>query len=193
MHDQVRNLVIFEYSRQILNIYQIYSHWGAFIKKILNVFKIIKHIATNLSILLLNMYLKQKFGSKKTLFLSSSSYVRRISEKIAQRWPRRGSLNSTRTFQWASTLARWQRMFCQNFRFDVFFMCSLIEWISKLSILCPIIRRCEHNLNCEQTNLQVVVLTNTPLAEQKMIGELCHAKGIYFIVADTRGLYGCAF
>jgi ubiquitin-activating enzyme E1 len=40
---------------------------------------------------------------------------------------------------------------------------------------------------------QVVVLTNTPLKDQKIIGEYCHQKGIYFIVADTFGLFGSIF
>ncbi|KAI0243169.1 Ubiquitin-like modifier-activating enzyme 1 [Lamellibrachia satsuma] len=40
---------------------------------------------------------------------------------------------------------------------------------------------------------QVVVLTNSPLAEQLEVGEFCHQNGIYFIVADTRGLFGQVF
>ncbi|KAL2130625.1 hypothetical protein VTI74DRAFT_6152 [Chaetomium olivicolor] len=40
---------------------------------------------------------------------------------------------------------------------------------------------------------QVVVLTNTPLHLQKIIGDYCHEKGIYFIVADTFGLFGSVF
>uniref|UniRef100_V9KCN4 E1 ubiquitin-activating enzyme n=1 Tax=Callorhinchus milii TaxID=7868 RepID=V9KCN4_CALMI len=40
---------------------------------------------------------------------------------------------------------------------------------------------------------QVVVLTNSPLDEQLWIGDFCHNKGIKFIVADTRGLFGQLF
>ena len=36
----------------------------------------------------------------------------------------------------------------------------------------------------------MVILTTSTLTEQKRIGEFCHANGIYFIVADTRGLFG---
>lgn len=39
----------------------------------------------------------------------------------------------------------------------------------------------------------MVVLTNTLLAEQIIIGDYCHQKGIYFIVADTFGLFGSIF
>jgi ubiquitin-activating enzyme E1 len=40
---------------------------------------------------------------------------------------------------------------------------------------------------------QVVVLTNTPLHLQLVIGDYCHQKGIYFIAADTFGLFGSVF
>ncbi|KAI1457556.1 hypothetical protein F4805DRAFT_428214 [Annulohypoxylon moriforme] len=40
---------------------------------------------------------------------------------------------------------------------------------------------------------QVVVLTNTPLNLQLAIGDYCHSKGIYFVVADTFGLFGSIF
>ncbi|KAH6635587.1 hypothetical protein B0J18DRAFT_419199 [Chaetomium sp. MPI-SDFR-AT-0129] len=40
---------------------------------------------------------------------------------------------------------------------------------------------------------QVVVLTNTPLHTQKTVGDYCHQKGIYFVVADTFGLFGSVF
>lgn len=40
---------------------------------------------------------------------------------------------------------------------------------------------------------QVVVLTNTPLVDQILIGEYCHKKGIYVVVADTFGLFGHIF
>lgn len=38
--------------------------------------------------------------------------------------------------------------------------------------------------------MQVVVLTNSALDEQKHIGDFCHSKGIKLIIADTRGLFG---
>ncbi|KAH6856831.1 hypothetical protein B0I37DRAFT_368478 [Chaetomium sp. MPI-CAGE-AT-0009] len=40
---------------------------------------------------------------------------------------------------------------------------------------------------------QVVVLTNTPQHIQQTVGDYCHEKGIYFIVADTFGLFGSVF
>ncbi|RKU45084.1 hypothetical protein DL546_007781 [Coniochaeta pulveracea] len=40
---------------------------------------------------------------------------------------------------------------------------------------------------------QVVVLTNTPLKDQLTIGDYCHQKGIYVVVADTFGLFGGVF
>ncbi|KAM9342996.1 ubiquitin-like modifier-activating enzyme 1 isoform 1-T2 [Pholidichthys leucotaenia] len=43
------------------------------------------------------------------------------------------------------------------------------------------------------TKFQVVVLTNSTLDEQTALGDFCHSKGINFIVADTRGLFGQLF
>ncbi|RSH84322.1 uncharacterized protein EHS24_005840 [Apiotrichum porosum] len=40
---------------------------------------------------------------------------------------------------------------------------------------------------------QVVVLTNTTLAKQIEINDFCRTKGIYFIAADVRGLFGSVF
>ncbi len=40
---------------------------------------------------------------------------------------------------------------------------------------------------------QTVVLTNTPLKDQLIIGEYLHRKGIYLVVADTFGLFGSIF
>lgn len=37
---------------------------------------------------------------------------------------------------------------------------------------------------------QVVVLTQSNLEEQIWAGDFCHARGIKFIIADTRGLFG---
>ncbi|NXF87850.1 UBA1 enzyme, partial [Eubucco bourcierii] len=42
-------------------------------------------------------------------------------------------------------------------------------------------------------SFQVVVLTESPLEEQLCIGDFCHAQGICFIVADTKGLAGQLF
>lgn len=40
---------------------------------------------------------------------------------------------------------------------------------------------------------QVVVLTQSSLEEQIWAGDFCHARGIKFIIADTRGLFGQIF
>jgi ubiquitin-activating enzyme E1 len=40
---------------------------------------------------------------------------------------------------------------------------------------------------------QVVVLTDTPLTTQRAVGDYCHEKGIYVVVADTFGLFGSIF
>ncbi|KAF5540301.1 ubiquitin-activating enzyme E1 [Fusarium mexicanum] len=40
---------------------------------------------------------------------------------------------------------------------------------------------------------QVVVLTNAPIHQQKAIGDYCHSKGIYVVIADTYGLFGSVF
>lgn len=40
---------------------------------------------------------------------------------------------------------------------------------------------------------QVVVLTDTPLKDQLIIGDYLHKKGIYLVVADTFGLFGSIF
>lgn len=45
----------------------------------------------------------------------------------------------------------------------------------------------------ELDKFQVVVLTGSPLKEQLAIGDYCHSKGIYFITADTFGLFGNIF
>ncbi|NWX34685.1 UBA1 enzyme, partial [Notiomystis cincta] len=42
-------------------------------------------------------------------------------------------------------------------------------------------------------SFQVVVLTEAPLEEQLRVGDFCHAQGICFIVADTKGLAGQLF
>lgn len=38
--------------------------------------------------------------------------------------------------------------------------------------------------------VQVVVLTDSSLHDQKRFNELCHSRGIKFIVADSKGLCG---
>lgn len=40
---------------------------------------------------------------------------------------------------------------------------------------------------------QVVVLTNTPLKDQIVIGDYCHSKNIYLVITDTYGLFGSIF
>ena len=37
---------------------------------------------------------------------------------------------------------------------------------------------------------QVVVLSQSTFEEQKSLGDFCHANGIRFIVANTKGLFG---
>lgn len=54
--------------------------------------------------------------------------------------------------------------------------------------------RCSLGENLSQFDrYQVVVLTDTPLHLQLAIGDYCHQKGIYVIVADTFGLFGFVF
>lgn len=53
-------------------------------------------------------------------------------------------------------------------------------------------RRLSDNLS-QFDKYQVVVLTGTALKEQIVIGDYCHSKGIYFITADTFGLFGSIF
>ncbi|KAJ7390880.1 E1 ubiquitin-activating protein [Desmophyllum pertusum] len=45
----------------------------------------------------------------------------------------------------------------------------------------------------EYQNSTVVVLTQSSLDEQIWAGDFCHARGIKFIIADTRGLFGQIF
>ncbi|KAF1817025.1 ubiquitin-activating enzyme E1 1 [Eremomyces bilateralis CBS 781.70] len=45
----------------------------------------------------------------------------------------------------------------------------------------------------ELKRYQVVVLTNTPLADQIKISEFCHQNGIFVVIADTFGLFGNIF
>lgn len=40
---------------------------------------------------------------------------------------------------------------------------------------------------------QAVVLTTTPLAEQRIIADYCHKNGIYLVITDTFGLFGYIF
>ncbi|PFH57387.1 hypothetical protein XA68_15134 [Ophiocordyceps unilateralis] len=40
---------------------------------------------------------------------------------------------------------------------------------------------------------QVVVLTNLPISSQKAIGDYCHSKGIFVVIANTFGLFGSIF
>ncbi|KAF2403532.1 ubiquitin-activating enzyme E1 1 [Trichodelitschia bisporula] len=40
---------------------------------------------------------------------------------------------------------------------------------------------------------KVVVLTDTPLKDQLIIADYCHANGIYIVIADTYGLFGHIF
>lgn len=40
---------------------------------------------------------------------------------------------------------------------------------------------------------QAVVLTSTPLADQRVIADYCHKNGIYLVITDTFGLFGYLF
>lgn len=53
-----------------------------------------------------------------------------------------------------------------------------------------------HSLTSDLSTLdrfQVVVLTDTSLANQQIIGDYCHQKNIYLVIADTFGLFGSIF
>ncbi|KAM8914743.1 ubiquitin-like modifier-activating enzyme 1 [Spinachia spinachia] len=70
--------------------------------------------------------------------------------------------------------------------------CSL----QQLSALNPHVRVTAHTGPLDEDLLlqfQVVVLTDSSLSDQKRFNELCHSKGIKFIVADTKGLCGQLF
>lgn len=54
--------------------------------------------------------------------------------------------------------------------------------------------RCSLTENLSQFDqYQVVVLTNTPLDVQIIVGEYCHSKGIYFIATEMFGLFASIF
>ncbi|GAA6221943.1 ubiquitin-like modifier-activating enzyme 1 [Lates japonicus] len=70
--------------------------------------------------------------------------------------------------------------------------CSL----QQLSALNPHVRVSAHTGPLDEDLLlqfEVVVLTDSSLDDQKRFGELCHSRGIKFIVADTKGLCGQLF
>ncbi|XP_034074972.1 ubiquitin-like modifier-activating enzyme 1 [Gymnodraco acuticeps] len=70
--------------------------------------------------------------------------------------------------------------------------CSL----QQLSALNPHVRVSAHTGPLDEELLlqfQVVVLTESSLDDQKHFGDLCHSRGIKFIVADTKGLCGQLF
>jgi ubiquitin-activating enzyme E1 len=53
-----------------------------------------------------------------------------------------------------------------------------------------------HSLTSDLSKLdkyQVVVLTNTPLKDQIVIGDYCHEKNIYLVATETFGLFGSVF
>ncbi|KAF0021754.1 hypothetical protein F2P81_025993 [Scophthalmus maximus] len=70
--------------------------------------------------------------------------------------------------------------------------CSL----QQLSDLNPHVRVSAHDGPLDEELLlrfQVVVLTDSSLDDQRRFGDLCHSRGIKFIVADTKGLCGQLF
>ncbi|XP_024126269.1 ubiquitin-like modifier-activating enzyme 1 [Oryzias melastigma] len=70
--------------------------------------------------------------------------------------------------------------------------CSL----QQLSSLNPHVRVSAHTRPLDEDLLlqfQIVVLTDSPLDDQKRFGQLCHSQGIKLIVVDTKGLCGQLF
>ncbi|XP_035007429.1 ubiquitin-like modifier-activating enzyme 1 [Hippoglossus stenolepis] len=70
--------------------------------------------------------------------------------------------------------------------------CSL----KQLSALNPYVHVSAHTAPLDEELLlqfQVVVLTDSSLDDQKRFGDLCHSRGVKFIVADTKGLCGQLF
>ena len=68
--------------------------------------------------------------------------------------------------------------------------------ISELNPYTPVSVHWGDNLTADLSELkryQVVVLTDTPLADQLLIADYCHQSGIYVIVADTFGLFATIF
>ncbi|KAF2102838.1 ubiquitin-activating enzyme E1 [Rhizodiscina lignyota] len=68
--------------------------------------------------------------------------------------------------------------------------------VSELNPYTPVIEYAATDLLTDLSHLkqfQVVVLTDTPLKTQVAIADYCHNNGIYVVIADTFGLFGCIF
>ncbi|KEZ41026.1 Ubiquitin-activating enzyme E1 1 [Scedosporium apiospermum] len=68
--------------------------------------------------------------------------------------------------------------------------------VAELNVYTPVSIHKSDSLVSDLSQLdkyQVVVLTNTALEDQITIGEYCHKKGIYFISAETYGLFASIF
>jgi ubiquitin-activating enzyme E1 len=68
--------------------------------------------------------------------------------------------------------------------------------VSELNPYTPVQEYAEPDLTSDLSKLkqfQVVVLTDTPLADQLKIADYCHENGIYIVITDTFGLFGSIF
>jgi len=51
----------------------------------------------------------------------------------------------------------------------------------------------DFNMNTLQDNYKVVVLVDVPVEQRTKIADYCHAKGVYVLAGDTRGVFGRIF
>ncbi|KAF1990891.1 ubiquitin-activating enzyme E1 [Aulographum hederae CBS 113979] len=68
--------------------------------------------------------------------------------------------------------------------------------VSELNPYTPVREHASADLTSDLSELkqyQVVVLTDTPLKDQKVIAEFCHENGIYLVITDIFGLFGNIF
>lgn len=68
--------------------------------------------------------------------------------------------------------------------------------VAELNVYTPVTKLASDSLTADLSQLdkfQVVVLTDSTLEDQLTIGEYCHQKGIYFISAETHGLFASLF
>lgn len=70
------------------------------------------------------------------------------------------------------------------------YVASQLPYINPRLIM--IANRLDDNMS-QFDKYQVVVLTNVPIQSQKAIGDYCHSKGIYVVMADIFGLFGSLF
>jgi len=65
--------------------------------------------------------------------------------------------------------------------------------LAELNTYVPVSAHTEELTDDFLSQFQVVVLTNSGIDEQLRVGDFCHSNGIYFIVADVRGVFGQIF